>query len=280
MISIGHIGVPKKYQLTSLLMIVFGIPMMLIIPRLPPPQLPIVVFLMIISPLVFGFGMTLWLEGLISRPYFPVETRWRALMTANAVSYVFLFVMLLFFAPNPYTEVAGSFRGFLFGEINQRENPSKIIAMLHDYRAPVFHLLGLSKDDSPGPNYEPYVEMSFLTDLSELPGLDSNFNPWAYELSTALRIADDTLAIPTLASDAQPKLTIIREYLVFCSRILDAVRNSDQQAFDTAYAEWTEWWNSHRYAMNNGLDDPSLWIRRFRRDESVKIVLPPEPSGN
>jgi hypothetical protein len=232
---------------------------------------PILVFILFIIPLVFGFGLTLWLEGLIAGRFLDPEKKWQALMKANLFSYLFLIVMLLLFSSNPYKYYSiGGYHRSLESRIESGAGQSEIINMLHDRRASKFYVFGLSRDNMPGPNYEAYQERRVIRD--ELINLyDNNPRP---DFELGLAIVDDALQIPTLTPDAAEQLEKAREYFSFCLRFSEAKNNSDDTEMAAIANEYSDWWNS--YTSEHGDDysysptfmdfqftDPSVWQGLF-----------------
>jgi hypothetical protein len=222
----------------------------------------LLVFLLIIAPLIFGFGLTLWLEGAIAGRYLDPEKKWHVLMKANFFSYLFLLVMVVFFSPNPYSANAP----YLYWEYKSRVDDgvvdrSEILTMLRDQRAPTLFLLGLSKNDLPGPDYPAYVELKVLKD-----GYTYLTDYMNQDYETGIAIVDDTLLIPTLTPDAAEQLEKIREYLIFCIRVIDALENSDDDEAEIIIKEYEDWWNANPTELESyNISDFSEWSETWRR---------------
>jgi hypothetical protein len=293
-VNVAFFRAPAWYKSAAIVAIIGGIFAVVAVVQAVPPHPPIVVFLMIISPLAFGFGLTLWLEGLASGRYLDPKIRWRALMTANLASYHFLIFMLVIFAPNPYMYNSFNFSSSINDRIDKGADPSLIVSMLHDKRASTSQLLGLSRTDSPGPDYAADLELYALDIIiSRAGGISTTWvsghqpvtvyphiETISHRIEVAVAIIDDTLQIPTLAEAVANDLKLNREYLVLCGRVLEAIRNSDQEGFDAAYRDWTAWWENNPHAGDFRLHDPANWISQLKDNPEIKFTFPSEPAIN
>lgn len=238
-VNIFFFKAPKYYKIIAVLGIIIGY--IELLPDFPlfPPRHPILAFIEIIRPLLFGLGLSLWLEGLISGKFLDSEKRWATLIKANLFSYLFLIIMLVLFGPNPYSYDADNLFRRVEGMVAEGADQSEIITMLHDRRASTLYLLGLSGNDLPGPGYSAHDELQAMFIFNLRNELTNQ------SIDMELAIIDDTLQIPTLTHDATEQLRKTREYLVFARRMLVAIENSDEEEIEIISNEYSDWWNSN-----------------------------------
>jgi hypothetical protein len=134
-----------------------------------PPQPPLWVYSALLVPLCLGFGLTLMIEGATAKRLCKgLQTLqiWKGVLLANLCSYLFLVVMLPFF-PNPYNSGLAYVR--LRRMIEERQDKTTIIRILHHLRASNLFLLGLTQHDAPSrlPYKPTWSELALLREARQ-----------------------------------------------------------------------------------------------------------------
>jgi len=224
-------------------------------------QFPIGQWTALYIPLFIGFAMTIFLEALPAYRFIPQTNRWRGILLANIASYIFLAVMVPFYAPNPnqYAEFGNPFPFSRY--VESKDKMPQILDIIHKRRASNLELLGFGKQSAPPENYDAHFELELLKDAYLKPV------PTAQPL-VGMAVVDDALSVPTLTPNARKELEWFRKQITYWTAARDAILNNDQVAFNGFYAEWRNWSKE-----TNPYRDYSKWSKLLNPEEACKEYI-------
>lgn len=244
----------------------------------------------LIFPLLAGFGLTLFVEGWSAGLFKTGRNRWRGLMLANVLSYIFLALMVLFVGPNPYdyANTGMDSRDLLEYQLIESGSPGPfgrpwfqpfptdpLLSTIRYNRVPNHSLLSYLMYKPPR-NYDADYELKLLMDvyLSSGKYVDPRYGK---------AIIDDTLTIPTLRSAARNQLEWWRDYFSFRIRAVEAVKANDQEALNNVYSEWISWHSANpKPGMPSDwkFDDPKIAVRYANEYFKSDLKVPEAKAEN
>lgn len=233
-------------------------------------QPPIDVFIGLMLPLIFGFGITLVAEGWGADRYFKKAINCKGILWMNICSYVFLAVMVVFIGPNYYSGSQGLNRS-AGSVVSDVDGPKRAIEIFHVRRASNLELLGFVKESAPPAGYKAYSEIRLIERLLSL-SYWYNIDPDA-----TIEIIDDTLQIPMLDQEARDKLVWSKDYLSISKPVWQAIRDGDQGKLDAKYPEWIEWFRNNPYPvrlLSYESSEPGITVQVALRHLESNLVHP------
>lgn len=225
---------------------------------------PIQLLLLIEAPLLYGFGVTLAIEGLIAAVSLKHKNIWKAVLWANVCSYMILIFFYPWFAGNPVTH--SMFLDKHVKDMIKHGETDKVIEILHQRRQSAQYLLGLTSENPVPEIYNADFELELLTRYSPVASI------------TAIALVEDTLEQPTLTDEATTKLVWLRDFYTFWLDAEDAITKGEQSELDAIYVQWSEW------GLGNEYPDPDVvnrsGFRSWNTDPGEIIFNLIESHGN
>ena len=222
-----------------------------------------------VLPLFLGFGLTLIIEGRISRWVSNDGKRWSGLLKANLWSYVFLAILVPIFGPNPYSGSQQLTSGNIAEMIGKDRNAQRTLAMLHDMRASNSELLGITKHSKPPREYGAYYELEIIWSMF------SKTSSYAADPAIGQAIVSDTLQVPTLTPFAKEKLEECSTQLGYLAAARQAIIANDQQALMTVYEKWMAWYKTHdKFSILVSYITPDIAIKMMIENFNSSLELP------
>jgi len=203
-----------------------------------PPQPPSIVALMLWHPIIFGFGTTLFAEGLFVRKLLPGTKPLGTLFTANVISYIFLALAIPLIASNPFGEINQSAKLVTFHSLLEKPAAGEAIEIFHQYHASNLYLLGITDNYQPPENYDAWLEITAISDWIGRGGYSAEH----VDLHTALALVDDVLSYPGLTTEARYHLEYMRGWLTFSLNAETAIIENDQPELERIYNEWADFY--------------------------------------
>jgi len=216
---------------------------------------PLIVYLVMLAPLILGFGLTLLYESLFAKSVLRVENPWKALLIANLCSYLILAVTIPF-SPIKIHSTARYFIAQQLASNISTLSEEDTIDYLKRVHGSNLYLLGISKRSSPPRGYFPE---------KEIHGIKSAFYMSNYsepDPDTALAVIDYVESYPDIDDETINLLERFKEQVELWRRLRDAIIAHDQSEVDKVYNEWETW-----------LEDPPIILRD---DFKIDMSLDPE----
>lgn len=228
--------------------------------------------------LIMGFGMTLFIEGLLLPNRYTDKKIWTALLVANLLSYLVLAGLYPYFAANPYR--SSPYMNKKIQECIVAKSTEDALALLHMRRSNMQYLLGLTKNDSIKAVNTAMEECYLLEMLTENPG----------PAEPTITIAQDIITFmnPDPRTEHNGTLLWFHSFFGFYSQCLKAILENDQSKLDAAYNEWVNWYKTNPYKDPNfqhsdyqskwepADTDPTVLTKRMLGDLNSDLVLQSE----
>jgi len=230
--------IPEFYGPILLLTMLIGSIVAYRINGLVPPVSPILAWLMIITTLLTGYGITVGLEALICGKLLVVKNAWDGILRANLVSFLILILMIPFFPGNLYDGNEDNLKSVLSQKIIDGADSSEMVNNFNHFAASNFFILGLSKDSSPPDQYWAGLELDVLN-LAYSAESETFPDP-----ETGLAIAGNALSYGDLFEDSEEDLTFAEKYFGHWSRALKAKENGDTSTYISETIAWTTWYQT------------------------------------
>lgn len=194
-----------------------------------------VVLFALLGPLLFGFGLTLLIEGWVSGIFAQGQTRWRGVIYANLYSYIFLFLMMPFFAPNPYANSEKYLSFKVRHTIEEKGDPMAALPIIHTIRATNLQLLELANRDLIPRKYDASYEIDLINAMY-IEGPNYKSKPVIGQV-----IIEDTFAVPNLQSGTREKLEWYKAFLTYWGKAYNAISENNQEELLQVYDSWVKW---------------------------------------
>ena len=228
--------------------------------------------------LIMGFGMTLFIEGLLLPSRYKDKKVWTALLVANLLSYSVLAGLYPYFAANPYQ--SSPFINTKIQEYIDAKNTEDALALLDIRRSNMQYILGLVKNDSISAENTAWEECNLLEMLTENPG----------PAEPTITVAQDIITFmnPSPRTERNGTLLWFHTFFGFYSQCLKAILENDQSKLDAAYKEWVDWYKTNPYKDPNFQHsdyqskwepddtDPAILTQRILGDLKSDLVIQSE----
>jgi hypothetical protein len=234
-----------------------------------PPQPGLAVLGLMLSPLPFGFGLTLLFEGFMLGWFIKDKGRWGVLMRANIYSYILLALMIPFFGQNPFQALGPGEQSFQYEKSIRRmmmagASAQEIVDMLERPRASNLYLLGLVKNMPVPDNYD--VSMEF----DALLWTFSRFVPQEpVDLSTGAKVADLFLKYPSLKAESRADMEWLKQYFSCWIAARKAIQEHDADSLAKICEEWDQ------LSKQKKLEIPPLQLLYYELSASKSDLMPP-----
>lgn len=203
-----------------------------------------ILFLIVETPLIGGFALSLMIESWIASNMTDETNFWTTIAKANLASYLLLIFLFPFFAPNPYSFKQESVKTQLFFLLPQGkeslESPKRMVELLHLHRSNLQYLLGLRRSNPVPSNYDYEGEITFCEEKTNQRDLFQCPN-------TLKAVVDDILTLENLTSHQKDKLEWMSKYLECFIQGKEMIDKNNQDGLTEICQEWTKWSSSGEY---------------------------------
>ena len=233
LINLKSKGAPWSYIFLIVLTTIIGAYGVALVGSIYLETNPVISYIKMLGPLVFGFSTTLIYEGLWARQILDTDKPWRALLIANICSYMVLAIAIPW-SPIPLTLGLDFADKYYLGDtINEGAGPDKILQIVKQRHGSNLYQLGLTDKVQLPEDYDAQVELDGIAVAlnKAIPG--KRFRP-----ESAIAICDWLISLPESSEETRESAQWFKTYTEYWAKAETKAKEGD---IDGLYAVIDDW---------------------------------------